>query len=657
MNLLHQIQTLNSQAFTLKQNGQIDKAEQTLKIALRLAPNHPLTNYNLGTLLKNQGKPDEALALLKKAADFTHDSTAPLNNLALCLNQLGLVDEAIQTYKRALKIEPTNPLLNYNIANLYLENNMQQKAIVFYKKSIEYEPKNPLAYANLGISYFQLSDKKAILPFKKAIELSPQTTQYYYTLAYIYEKAGDTKNAIKYYEKTIQMEPNFEYALAHLFTQKRKICDWTGLESISQLLDQTHKESPWSSIMRTEDLKSNLIAAKGYSQELEGKISKNLFSFKKGGGRQKIRLGYISAHFGNHPITFTTASVIKNHDRSKFEVFVYSYGPNDKSTYRKNIENAASQFIDVTKLTDKEAAKKIFDDQIDILVDLSGYTQGNRAEILAMRPSPLQITWAGLCATTGSDFIDYFIADSVIVPKKDAQFYSEKMIYLPPCFCPIQDIIPLSRKKLTKKHFGLPENTFIFASFNQMYKIDKTIWETWMEVLKKVPQSVLWVFIQNNEGKNNLKRHAQNQGINPNRIIFTNQLSLEEFYSSISLADLALDTLVYGGGTTSYHSLLKKVPLITLRGKHPASLFSTSILKELGLEELSTKNIQEYKNIAISLATDNDKLMMIKHHLTPEKFDKTILNIGQKVSHLEDAYQQIWHNYLLGNKPKQVEVS
>ncbi len=603
--------------------------------------------YNLGVKQKLNGQIDEAIKLFEKALNLEVKLIPAYNTLAICLIEQKKFKEAVRVYKNAINIEPNTWDLYYNLANIYLETGKHQKAIHYYKKAVNYEPNADVAYANLGICYLLTSNKLAIPSFKKAINLSPVNVQYYYTLAYIYERASQLANAVKYYEKTIEINPNYEFALSHLFTTKRKICDWKGLEKIRNQLEKTHKESPWASLLRSENLESNLISAKAWSQDIQEKVPKNLFNFKTPGKkRDKLKIAYISGHLSNHPVSYTTTSVFKFHDRARFEVTAYSYGPKDKFT--RKIESSVDKFVDLQKFSNEEAAQRIFNDKIDILVDLTGYTEDNRAEILAMKPAPIQITWAGLTATTGSDFIDYFIADKIIVPAKNSRYYSEKMIYLPPCFCPIQDIIPESKSKPCRKDFGLPENKFVFASFNQIYKIDKSIWDTWINILRRTPQSVLWVFVQNKEGEKNLRSQAKKSGIDPGRIIFTGSLPIEKFYQAISLADLALDTLVYGGGTTTYMSLLKGVPWVTLKGKHPASLFSSSVLKAAGLDILITKNLHEYENLSIELSKENYKFLEIKKLLKSAMLNNTILNTAKKTKHLEKEYERIWIDYLDG---------
>jgi predicted O-linked N-acetylglucosamine transferase (SPINDLY family) len=297
-------------------------------------------------------------------------------------------------------------------------------------------------------------------------------------------------------------------------------------------------------------------------------------------------------------------------------------------------------------MENREAAEKIFEDKIDILIDLTGYTADNRLEICAMRPAPIQITWLGFPGTSGGDFFDYIIVDKIIVPKKAAVFFSEKLIYLPHCYQINNEKIKISSKKYSRRDFGLPENSFVFACFNQAYKIDPVIFRIWMNILKKVPNSVLWLWEQNKETSVNLQKEAARYLIDPSRLVFTGRLPKEEHLSRIRLCDLGLDTRIYGGHTTTSDFLWAGVPVVTKLGNHFASRVCASLLNEVGLSELIAKDLNQYENMAVILAKDKNKLKQIKKKLNQEYLKTNLYNTKRFVKNLEEIYVKIWGNYL-----------
>lgn len=356
----------------------------------------------------------------------------------------------------------------------------------------------------------------------------------------------------------------------------------------------------------------------------------------------KIRLGYISGNFADHPVGHMTVSLLQNHNRKQFEVFAYSYGINDHSKCRKNIEKIADKFIDLNNFSNPEAAEKIRLDKIDILIDLMGWTEGNRLEILAMKPAKIQINWSELLGTSGASFYNYIIVDKIVAPPSEQKFYTEKFAYLPGCFYLRKNAGLIPKKTFTRSDFSLPNNAIVFGIFHQMFKIEPTVWSIWMNILKTVPNGVLWLWEQNKEGSANLRKYAKIAGVNPKRLIFAPTMSTEDFFARLTLADIALDTFIYGGGITTYQALAAGVPVISLRGTHMASRLGASILTKTGLPELITQNPQEYEDLAVELAQNLNKITKIKSLLTPKKLKNTLLNTTQTIRDLEEVCAKMY---------------
>jgi len=344
------------------------------------------------------------------------------------------------------------------------------------------------------------------------------------------------------------------------------------------------------------------------------------------------------------------------HNRADFKIYCYSYGKDEGKYYRESIKNSCDSFLELQNIASEDAAQQIFDDGIDILVDLMGYTAGNRLEVCALRPAPVQVTWLGFPGTTGADFFDYVIVDKTVVPEKQRIYYSEKTVFMPHSYQVNNDRQVISDKKWNKSDFGLPADSFVFCSFNQEYKIEPTIFDIWMSILHKVPKSVLWLLSKNRLAQDNLIKYAINRGINPKRIIFATSVEKSEHLARHKLADIALDTRVYNGHTTTSDALWAGVPVIALKGGHFASRVSSSILSSAGLPQLVTESLDEYEELAVSLAKNPQELDRIKQELKLKRLSEPLFDTARYATNLESAYREMLKIFDRGEKPHEIFV-
>ncbi len=637
--------------------GQTQLAKTCFIEVLKNHNEHPLAHYNLATIYKKLGHTEDAIRHFKKAIQFDPKLIQAYNNLSLCFKEIGEFDQAISIYKKAIKIAPENSLLHQNLGNVYHELSRLNEAIQCYLDALKFDSHDPGLYANLASSYLLLNkydDAKENL--KIALRLDPLSARFNMLFGHAYFMNGQFSKAIYYYEQVIKINPDYDLAYSCLFMAKRRICEWEGLEKIDTYLDKTHNQDPWGSIVRTENQEFNMVTAINWGKKIKNSVKIPDFTFAKIKQSHKIRLGYISDNFSDHPVGHMTVSLLNNYDRKQFEICIYSYGKNDMSVCREDIEKKADQFINLNGLSNQEAAQKINDDGVNILIDLCGFTDGNRLEICAMKPAPIQISWAEVLGTTGSSFFDYLITDETLVPFSEKKYYSEKLIYLPGFSYLRQSNPNISKKKFTRKEFDLPENSFVFGIFHQMFKIEPTVWSAWMNILKKVPNSVLWLWEQNKEGATNLRKYATTAGVDPKRLIFAPTMSADDFFARLSLADVALDTFIYGGGITTYQALLAGVPVVSLYGNHMASHLGASILEKAELTKLIAYTPKEYENIVIELAQNPDKLNKIKLQLVPQKLKQTLLYTIPIIKSLEKAYVKIWDIYKNNDLPKEIII-
>jgi len=427
----------------------------------------------------------------------------------------------------------------------------------------------------------------------------------------------------------------------------------------SPLLRTEDFESPFVSVAMYPDPERNFTVARIWSSNISEEVTKFRPSFtfeNRGRPKDKIIVGYLSSDFHDHATAHLMLSLFGLHDRTAFEIHCYSYGEDDGSTYRKRIREDSDRFIDVSDLGCAAIAKRIYEGEVDILIDLKGYTTGGRMHISAFRPAPVQVSYLGFPGTTGAEFIDYIITDRIVTPKSQSRYYSEKCVYLPHCYQVNDNAQTISKKEWTKSHFGLPEDGIVFCSFNQGYKIDPPMFDVWMRILRDVPESVLWLLVKGEIVKRNLRQEAEHRGVDAHRLHFAERLPKPDHLARLALADLALDTRIYNGHTTSSDALWAGVPVITVQGNHFASRVSSSILTASGLPELITNSLEEYRNLAVRLAQGLDQREAVRRKLIGNRSARPLFDTPRFVRNLEKAYKAMWDIFSSGEDVRTIEV-
>jgi protein O-GlcNAc transferase len=348
--------------------------------------------------------------------------------------------------------------------------------------------------------------------------------------------------------------------------------------------------------------------------------------------------------------------MFRHHNREKFSVFCYSYGEDDQSSYREKIRAECDQFIDVRTLSHTDAARRIYDDGIDILVDLVGYMKAHRLCIPALRPAPVQVRWLGLAGTTGADFFDYLIADGTVAPENHAPFYSEALVHMPHCYQINDNTQAIPEKDLKRADAGLPADGFVFCSISTRYKFDPVMFDCWMKILKQVPGSVLWLLGGSAAAEKNLMQAAESRGISCNRLVFAKKIPREDHLARLRLADLALDTRIVNGAITTSDALWSGVPVLTLQGSHFASRMSSSILSAAGLPEMVTHSLDDYETLGVRLAGETGELNAIRQRLVRNRLCVPLFDTALFVRNLEIAFEKMWDVYRSGDTPRPIRV-
>jgi len=344
------------------------------------------------------------------------------------------------------------------------------------------------------------------------------------------------------------------------------------------------------------------------------------------------------------------------HDRARFEVRAYSMGPDDRSALRQRVIDAVDAFVDIRETGHRAAAERMAADRIDILIDLTLHTAGSRLEIPALRPAPLQVGWLGFPGSSGAKFFDYLLTDRIVSPPEQARFYSERLAYLPVTFQPNDDRQPIAPGAASRAEYGLPAEGFVFCSFNQGYKFEPVLFDLWMGLLRDLPGSVLWLHRLNPLAPKALQREAVNRGVAPERLIFADRPEKPVHLRRLGLADLALDTRIYNGHTTSSDALWAGLPVLTLLGRHYPARVTASVLQAIGLPELVAADLEQYRSIALGLARDPAALSRLKAELAANRRTHPLFDSPHFVRDLERVYLAMWRRQEDGLPPAPIDL-
>lgn len=631
-------------------------AVQMFRTAIQLAPEAAEAYHDLGVTLHCIGSYDDALGCFESATSKNHALASAWYNGGNTLCRLKRFEDAIDWYHRALDLIPAFFDARYNLANTYKTIGRSQDAMAQYLLAVKANPNMPEAHNNMGtLLLAERQLEEAMLSFEKAISLKPDYSQALYNAGLTQNHLGHIGKGLEYTQKCLQLQPDHGDALALLVSLFQQTCDWDALEQVDGRLEaltarqlkacQRTSESPFLSFTRSSDTRRNLYIARAWSCWVQNGTKWSQRDFGSHGWNRpnkQLTIGYLSEHFRDAATAHLIAGIFSRHDRNKFKIAAYSWGPDDGSFYRRKIEHGADLFVDIRHLSDRQAAERIYSDRVDILVDLMGWMRGHRMGILARRPAPVQVHYLGYPATTGAAFMDYFLADKIVVPPEQQQDYAEKVVYLPNCYQVTDCDTPVDRTAYRRSDFDLPENDFLFCSFNTDYKIDRNTFGAWMRILHAVDNSVLWLLVRSDAAKKNLRHAAADQGIEPDRLIFAFPLPKARHLARLKLADLALDTMAVNGHTTTSDALWSGVPVVTRQGDHFASRVASSILHAIGMSELVTYSDESYEKLVVALAKDADKLKALKLKLEKNKAAYPLFKIDDFVSNLESAYQSMW---------------
>lgn len=633
--------------FNLHKNHKFKEALLIYKNLLKKNKDNPKLLLFIGTAYLQINKYENAKKYLEQSLEKDKYNQSTINNLATVYEKLKFTDKAIKTYEKSINLNTSNPETFFRIANLYLNSKNYSNAINNYEKAINLKPNFLKAYVCLAESLVKSEKlKEALKCYDKVIELDGQNLEALNGKGDIFLIIKDFQKAIQNFEYVIKINPFENLVLGKLLFSKMMIHDWNDYEDILKKILQKIKGGylvihPSMLIAIVDDPELQLTASKIYQNQkyFDNNLSQKFIKKK----REKINIGYFSSDFYEHATLRLMMEVFKFHDKSKFNICAFSYGPKVDDEYTKEFKNYLDNYYDVKNMDVEDIYSLCKKNKIDIAIDLKGLTRNNRLDIFQRRVAPIQINYLGYPGTTGLSNMDYIIADKVIIPEENAKFYSEKVLYLSNCYQPNLKTINISNNEVSKNDFELDKDKFVFCSFNNNYKVTPTVFNLWIDILKKTKNSVLWLLSSNAQAENNLKNYAKNKGVEPNRLVFANFLTHKNHLNRIKFADVFLDTFPCNAHTTASDAIRMGVPLITLKGKSFASRVAASILHECKLDELVMDNEEDYKNKAIQLCNNSNDLKKVKKKLLDEVENNTLFNSQVITQNLENIYLNFYN--------------
>ena len=692
-------EALKNEGNALRAAGDLVGAAQRYRRAVSLDPAYGPALYNLAVLLQDERRFAEAAELFRRCIALDPRDRDALFRLGLSLAALGSHADALEAYRSALSVDPGNPLLWLEAGRVHRALGRRSEARDCLRRAVEHAPRHAETHNLLGrvceeggdldeavrhyaqASILQPGDaaylnnlgcalalagslEAAAAKLREAVALDPGNGDGYRNLAEVCSALGRREEALAAYQAAYALQPEDAAVAAGLLSALQFVCDWSRLDELCAVRRRAVRDpgaahiDPFGLLSIPVTRSEQLQGARAYAARLSGALAVE----REGLGfriartpRKKLRIGYLSADFHAHATAHLTAELFELHDRARFEIHAYSHGPDDGSPMRKRLVDAFARFTDIARLSHAEAARAIFRDGIDILVDLKGYTAHARTQIVALRPAPIQVNYLGYPGSMGADFIDYIIGDRVVTPAEHAADYSEKIVRVSGCY-QVNDRKRVVGAVPPRERLGLPAGAMVFFCFNQSYKILPEAFESWMRLLSGAPESVLWLLDWNASATANLRREAAARGVDPARLVFAPLLPQAGHLARIGAADLLLDTLPYNAHTVASDALWCGVPVLTLPGETFASRVAASQLTAARMPELIARSRAEYEAIALRLAANGAERAALRERLAQAKHACALFDAPAFTRDLEAAYERMWERHAAGRPPADIDL-
>jgi len=668
---------LLNDAYAAHQAGRLAEAVRGYRRALKVAPDHADALHLLGIALLQSNEAKEALAALRRAARLKPAEPAIHLNLGNALTNTGRADEAIASYRRAVELDPTLADGWFNLGNVLDQRAAHDEALAAYDRAIAVDGRHPGYRNNRGLCLKALGQTDAAeADFRAALDAAPRLADAAVNLGNLLRQRGAAGEAGQVLATALAAAPQRVDVAASLHCLKRELCDWHGLDALEAFLVhavRTHRGdgpmpvAPFGALtlpLTPDELKA---VAASHARQAERSARALCPGSKPAKAPRGIRperlvLGYVSADFHDHATAHLMAGLFAAHDRSRFEIRLYSYGRADASEWRQRLVEGADAFVDIAPLSLCEAAGRVRADGVDVLVDLKGFTRDGRPELFALRPAPVLVNYLGYPGTMGAPWYDGYLTDAVCSPPGSEAHFAERLVFLPGCYQVNDRNQAIADPAPSRAECGLPADRFVYCCFNQTYKIEPALFDAWMRILGRVPDSVLWLFRSHAEAEANLRREAERRGIDPTRLMFADKLPKAEHLARHRHADLFLDTLRVNAHTTASDALWAGVPVLTCPGEAFQARVAASLLHAAGLPELVVDSLAAYEETAVRLGQgyprdgETGELAALRRRLADNRLTCPLFDTERYARHLERAYDALWEACTSGAKREPIRV-
>jgi predicted O-linked N-acetylglucosamine transferase (SPINDLY family) len=629
--------------------------------AIALNPGFLDAAYRRGVVLQQSGRLHDAIAGYDQVSRIKPDHFEAHANKALALCALGRFVEALASCDRALALQPKHAPAHVLRGNILRGLDRSETALGSYDRALGIDPDNAEAHCNRAAALLRLDRiDEALAGVDRAIAIKPDYAEAHFHRGYVLRIFDRFDSAATAYKTVAALAPAFEFLPGNRLETNLHVCNWSEYDALVRQIaagieSDAHVSHPLIFMALTDSARLQHKVARIWGR-FACPADDALGPIAPRERPQRLRVGYFSADFHEHPIGRLVADLIEIHDRSRFEIIAFSLGRRTQNEFQQRLVRAFDRFVEVREKSNLEIASLARSLNVDIAVDLGGYSLGARANIFALRAAPVQVSYLGYLGTMGASYIDYIVADRTTVTPGSESCFSEKIIYMPDSHQVNDRKRRIADKVFTREELGLPSTGFVFCCFNTSYKISPATFAGWMRILKAVPESVLLLYAGHATTENNLRTYAARHGVGPQRLVFGARLPPAEYLARYRAADLFLDTRPYNAGTTASDALWAGLPVLTSTGESFASRIAASLLTALGVPELITSTQRQYEQLAIELASSPQRLAQIRAKVQDNRLGSPLFDTPRFARNLEAAFTAIHDRYQAGSAPDHIRL-
>jgi predicted O-linked N-acetylglucosamine transferase (SPINDLY family) len=650
------LETAFQEALGAHRAGDLARAEAGYAALMRAAPRHAGAMHMRALIAMAQGRLDAAETWLNGAAEAAAKVWEIRYDLGYLMELRGRDAAAEACYRQAIGLNPGCSEAYYNLAGVHTRAGRDGEAIAAYRATLGLDPGHLGAYNNLGLILRRQGHERAALDcFLTAARRHPDNIETLNNLATLCVDLREHATAAAYYSRLLRLDPDNGHAAGKLAHLARQLCEWRDLARLDaalarpETLASAYPVAPFDSLAGVVERPRLRAIARHHAERVCGAALTQppMAPPRRARRRETPRVGYISGDMRRHPVTRLILGVLRAHDRQRFDIHLFSHGPGGDAA-RDELRALGHAFHDLDGLSDTAVAERVAAEEIDILVDLSGHTQHGRPGVNALRPAPIVVNWLGFPGSLGHERLaDYIIGDATLTPLAHAGDYSEALALMPHCYQPCDDAQPVAAPP-RRAEVGLPDTGVVFCSFNQAYKLTPELWSLWGGLLGDLPGSVLWLLEPAPRAAANLRAALAAQGIDPARLVFAPTLPMDQHLARAGLADIALDTFPYNSGATAGNMLWAGVPMVTLLGATYVARMGASLTRAAGLPELVADDVAMYRDIALRLARDPDRLRALKARLAAARATAPLFDTLTYTRDLERLFARMWSDHERG---------